>query len=115
MEAVMKYNEDNINDICDRLKQGKGRVISVKGIITYETFCQWMKDEEKTDFTERIKKAELEGNQTRKEAAQAAIFKAFDKQWTAGAWWLERNYPEEYGSKQQIDLSGGLKLIKVDE
>ena len=33
------------------------------------------------------------------------ISKAADKTWPAAAWWLERNYPEEYGQRSRVDMN----------
>jgi len=32
-----------------------------------------------------------------------------DKSWQSGAWWLERNFFNEFGNKQKLDLSGEIK------
>jgi hypothetical protein len=67
--------------------------------------------ERKPEFAEAIKRAEDEGNKFRTEYAVASILKAMDKNWTAGAWWLERTSPDKYAQHQKVEHSGGSRLI----
>lgn len=110
----MKYTPETIEKITNAIKRLKGRVNSCKEAdIHYDTFCEWMK---KTEFSEAIKKAEKEAKDKGKEIAIMSIFKAMPNQWQAAAWWLERNYPEEYRNRTETDLtSGGEKLSIFDE
>jgi len=58
--------------------------------ISYQTFNEWRK--EKSEFSDAIKKAEVEC----KAGRIAVIFKAAEEKWQAAAWWLERRYPQEF-------------------
>jgi hypothetical protein len=94
-----------------------GRVGACENVnICYDTFLDWFK--KKPEFSEAIKKAEDEMNVKGKQIAIQSIFKAMQSgQWTAAAWWLERNYPKEYVVKQNIEHSGNLiiNFRKQDE
>jgi len=110
----MKYDKDHIEIILKALSEKKGRVIACKlAGITYETFTKWMED--KIEFSESVKKAEKVGDEYGEEYAKASIFKAMDKYWQAGAWWLERNFPDKYRDKKEINHSGRIQIDKTDE
>ena len=94
----MKYSKEITDKICQSLKQLKGRINSCKEAgIHYDTFCEWMR--KKSEFSAAIKKAESEAEITGKERAIMSIFAAMSKQWTAAAWWLERNFKEQFSQK----------------
>lgn len=126
----MKYSQDIIKKISKHLAEGKTRIYAVNNAgIGYEAFCQWMKGnipdkalkhckgkveirKKKAEFSEAIKKAELQGNQVRKGRAIDSIMTAMSKQWTAAAWWLERKHPDEFAEQRKYDhTTGGEKLI----
>ena len=48
------------------------------------------------DILEEIKKVLDAQKRTRKELAIETILSAFQTDWKAAAWWLERNYPAEF-------------------
>ena len=52
------------------------------------------------DILEEIKRVLSTQKQTRRERAIETILAAFEKDWKAAAWWLERNYPHEFGRYQ---------------
>ena len=108
----MKYLPEIVEKICVNIRAGKGRVFSVKDIINYDTFCEWMKNH--TEFSEAIKKAEEEGNQARRGLAIACVTGAFNKHWQSAAWWLERTDPENFALRQKVDVTGTLKMVKLD-
>ncbi|MBU1974626.1 MAG: hypothetical protein KKH52_04500 [Nanoarchaeota archaeon] len=92
-----------MDKICLGIKQLKGRVGACEEAgIGYDAFMNWYKN--KPEFHERIKKAEeyVEGRQ--REVAVMSVFQGMKKNWQAGAWWLERNYPKEFGN--QLLLQG---------
>ncbi len=70
--------------------------------IDYRSFDRWYR--EVPEFKEKIDKATEEAIMNGKQIAIKAIFKAMDKNWMAAAWWLERNFPNEYGRKDRIDM-----------
>ena len=85
--------------------------------IAEETFYRWKKRGEEdikkgestiySQFCESLKRARVAFKQYHREQ----ILKAAKKQWQASAWMLERQFPEEYGRKQQIEHSGdGLNI-----
>lgn len=96
----MKYDKDHIDKIKEALENGKGRV-QAAGLagISYETFTVWM--ETKSEFSEMVKRAEGIGKDGNKYYAISCIFAKMKDQWQAAAWWLERNYPNEFGKEYQ--------------
>lgn len=102
---MSKYNKEISKEFCDAIKALKGRVGACKEVgIVYDTFLDWLKKH--SEFAEAIKKAEAECRESGRNVAIQSIFKAMPNQWQAGAWWLERNYPEEFVIKQKIEHSG---------
>lgn len=104
----MKYDKEHIDIIIDSLNKGFGRVQSCKQAgISYDTFLDWYNN--KVEFSELVKKAELTGKQAEKETLENIIKRcASDKNkpvWQAAAWLLERKYPKEYGQRQALDLN----------
>jgi len=95
----MKYGPEKTEEICDLLRVGSNRTDAcLCADIHYDTFCEWMT---KTDFSERIKKAEAEcKNRNIKLIQKAAI-----TTWQAGAWLLERRYPDEYALRNRTELN----------
>lgn len=119
----MKYKKYIIETICQNLRKGKTRISSVrKAGIDYQTFLDWLDGKipknafkncksksdikkKKNEFSELIKKAEIEGIATRKGRAEDGLLSSMNKNWTACAWYLERKFPDEYGqtNKHEID------------
>ncbi len=96
----MKYDAAHIDPLLKALEDGEGRVRACKMInIAYQTFLRWLEDSE---FCERIKKAEADGNDRIKDLQKRKIIE--DKSWQSGAWWLERNYPEEFKLRQDLNI-----------
>ncbi len=115
MARPTKYTEETINTLLQGLREGKGRHKSCKEVgINYQTFLNWVHDENKSEFLTQVKKAEEEGNQITKETCEQAIMNAATNNekpiWQAAAWLLERKFPEEYRNKQEHEHSGGLTL-----
>lgn len=94
---MAKYSEELLNKICDLIKKGlsnKDAVICMG--ISESTFYQWQI--EKPEFSESLKKAEME----RKLFLITKIFDASNKSWQAAAWYLERTCPDEFGRQEKI-------------
>lgn len=105
----MKYTEDTIKKIEESLQKGDGRVRAVNQAgIDYATFMRWMHDERKAKFANRIKKAEDAGNDKIKDICKRRIIE--NETWQSAAWWLERNYPDEYRNKQEHEHKGGVTI-----
>jgi hypothetical protein len=108
MARRTKYTEDLVKIIERALQNGNGRVRAVKAAgIDYQTFINWMDDESKADFSRRIKKAEKTGNNKIKDMCKRRIIE--DTHWQSAAWWLERNFPEEFRNKNFTEHSGEIK------
>ena len=102
----MKYDKEHIDIIIASLNEGDGRVRACqKANISYQCFLDWM--ENKIEFSESVKKAEINGNDKIKDICKRRIIE--DKSWQSAAWWLERNYKTEFASRTDI-TSGGEPL-----
>lgn len=100
-----KYNKETVDIFIECLDNGSGRVNAAKAAnISYQCFLNWMKDETKSDFQELVKNSEYCGKDQNKENCKQKILK--DPSWQSAAWWLERNHPEEFGKRQEINHSG---------
>ena len=66
----------------------------------------WM--DENLDFLDAVKKAEAKGNDRIKDLQKRKIIE--DKSWQSGAWWLERNYPEEFKNKTEVS-----NIVSIDD
>jgi hypothetical protein len=108
----MKYDKHHIDKIIKSLEDGDGRVRACKNAgIDYQTFLNWLNDKDKLDFFEAVKKAEDYGNDKIKDICKRKIIE--DKSWQSGAWWLERNYPDEYKLQQGLEHKGMNLTIKT--
>lgn len=94
---MAKYNSKIIREICNNVAKGSSnKDAALLAGISEETFYVWLR--EKPEFSESLKKAEAK----RKATLIGTIFEASKKQWTAAAWYLERVYPNEFGSNREI-------------
>jgi len=113
----MKYGKERVEKITQALSDGQGRVRACKiAGIHYDTFTEWMR--RKPEFSEAVKKAEATGNDKIKDICQRRIIE--DKSWQSAAWWLERNYPDQYSLKQRHDITSdgkalGLNIVVQDK
>lgn len=97
MGCPTKRTDANRSTILRALKLGATyRLAAEAAGMTYTTLNEWMHDD--AEFSEAVKKAEA----TRAQAAMRSIERAAKEgQWQAGAWYLERRYPHEYGRTVQ--------------
>ncbi len=112
----MKFDKHHIDLIINALANGEGRVRACKiAGIDYQTFLNWLNDNNKVEFFEAVKKAEDMGNDKIKDICKCKIIE--DKSWQSGAWWLERNYPDEFRNKQELEhnLNTGLSDDEIIE
>jgi hypothetical protein len=94
----MKYTKETVKKLCKSLEGFTGRINACKQAgIEFSTFHRWFNDDRKKEFRKAIKKAEDHAGQGIRDRAVLCIVKAMDVQWQAAAWWLERNYPNEFG------------------
>jgi len=100
----MKKDSHHINIILESLANGDGRVRACgQANIHYSTFLDWY--EHDTEFSESVKKAEDTGNDRIKDLAKRGIIEKFNNNWQSAAWWLERNYPDEFRQRQDVHQS----------
>lgn len=99
----MKYNKETICIIRTSIEELQGRVNAAKNAgISYQTLLNWLNPEHpnfRPELVEIIKEAELFAAEKGKDVAVAAIFAQMEKHWQAAAWWLERNFPDQYSQK----------------
>ena len=110
----MKFSKTRTNKIVKELEGGGGRVRACKiANIHYSTFLDWM--EKFPEFSEAIEKAEDDGNDKIKDMQKRKIIE--NKQWQSGAWWLERNYPDEFKERKYIDtkVTTDVSSLSTDE
>jgi len=83
------------------------------------TYYRWLQHGEQAqsgvyrDFWNAIKKAEAEA-----ETKYTGVIRdaANEGNWTAAAWWLERRYPDRWGKRDKMELTGkdgGAVTLKV--
>jgi len=121
-------------EIARRLRAGLSRAAAAESLgIARETFWRWMRWGEEAehcevpdcadphhgpprgdltyaDFCNVVRRSEAEAVV----AASRTIVSAFDRDWRAAAWWLERRCPEEWG-KQRAPVAGDVVLRVVYE
>lgn len=99
-----KYTKQRVDIIIQSLKgmSSKAQAAESAGIV-FKTFNEWYN--EIPEFKELVDKTLEECVDRGRTIAIQAIFKAMDKSWQAGAWWLERNFPEEFALKNRIEGS----------
>ena len=76
--------------------------------IHHATLYRWM-DADAT-FRDEVEKAE---NVAEAKATVLVQKAAFEGQWTAAAWWLERRRPEQYGRRVAVDVSIKDEIAKL--
>lgn len=52
------------------------------------------------EFSERIERAKMETDRLAHKSIKVGML----KDWRAGAWWLERRSPEEFGERKMIEI-----------
>ncbi len=67
--------------------------------VSLSAFYEWQA--EFVDFAEAIKRARAEA-ETRN---VTIIQQAARTQWQAGAWWLERSFPDRFGRRERLEVS----------
>ena len=103
----MKYRQELVTEICGYISGGSTNedACALAGI-SEQTFYRWIN--EKSDFSELVKKALLAFKQTH----VAAI--AGSKHWQARAWLLERKFPNEFRPPKHVieaDVTTGEKRV----
>ena len=100
----MKKSDEIMIALIELIEQGNRLTFVCKKLgIHYQTFLNWRNED--PIFNESIAKAIKIGEQVIKEKAEYTIHKAFEKDFKAAAWLLERKYPKEYSTRQTIDMN----------
>ncbi len=97
-----KYTKTKAKKFVYCIENLMGIVESCKEIgIVYVTYRNWYN--KIPEFKESVDEALENATQTGKEFAIKKIFTAMDTNWTAAAWWLERQHNEEFGKKDRLE------------
>lgn len=75
--------------------------------IHHATLYRWMED---ATFRDAVEKAE---HVAEARATSLVIKAAYEGQWTAAAWWLERRRPDDYGKRLSVDVSIKDEIAKL--
>lgn len=109
-----ELQERIVKDLAD----GQTRVCaSARANIGIRSFQKWLAlgkqgKQPYAAFYTAVKKAERDAES----AAVSAIREAGQKLWTAYAWWLERKFPDSWGKRDRLELSGNKrKPVEVVE
>jgi hypothetical protein len=98
--------------ICHLVEQGWAITKACESeSITYSLFR--LRCTENQQLEQRIKKAIATRFERRHEEALAIVMRAGERDWTACAWWLERNLPALYSLKT-VDRSEAVKDLKPE-
>lgn len=104
----VKFDKDHIDKILRSLEEGEGRVKAVMaGGIDYATFMRWMR--KYSNFAKDIKSAEETGNDKLEDTCKRRVLD--DPSWQSAAWWLERNHPEKYRNRAEMNMN----VTKMDD
>lgn len=76
--------------------------------IHHSTLYAWMHND--PTFSDAVEKAE---NTAEARATTLVVKAAYEGQWTAAAWWLERRRPDQYGRRLAVDVSIRDELAKM--
>lgn len=124
-----KISKEMITKITNLIKAGNFAKIACQvARISEDTYYRWIKlgkahlendglDEEGnpslySEFSESIKEAEAQAEAR----VVMKIQQAMDETWQAGAWYLERKYPERWAKREQLTIAEGdpLPLYETD-
>lgn len=109
--AKRKLSNELRDSLCEALRKGHYRETACALVgIHKDTFYEWIKKSENeerpdyeiyADFADAVKKAEAEAE----DKALKVITDATPLNWQAGAWYLERKYPDRYGRRVAVDAN----------
>ena len=95
----MKFTKTRIKIILEAIGRGLSQKDAAKlADVSEVTLSTWKK--ENLNFLNAIEKKEIGV----KEKIIDTIIRKSEKEWTAGAWYLERKYPEEYSERRRIEI-----------
>ena len=98
--------------ICNALRLGATRQAAAQaGGVSPGTVVAWLKrgrngEQPYQDFRQSYVEAEYYS----RESLLAKMATHYDSSWQSVAWMLERRFPDEYGKKQEVKLSGSIDL-----
>lgn len=104
-----KLNKEMIDEIVGYIELGFTIKDTCEAVgISKDTFFEWKKQGKKdkengikslfSEFSDSIKK----GKHKIKQLMLSKIVQAANENWNAAAWWVERNFPEDYSLKPEL-------------
>lgn len=116
----MKYGKEIIIEIANHIKEGAtNKDAAILSGISEKTLYNWI--EKYSNFSQTLQKAEAEAKQKMINTVRRAAsgYKDGDKKiypvWQAAAWWLERKHKEEYSLKQEVEHSGKIITVTMED
>ena len=115
-----KLTKELIKKAEELLAEGNPQMIVWQSLgISRGTWYKWLQEGEraksglKRDFFDAIKRAEAKSAILHLRNINRSAFE--ERNWTASAWLLERRFPELFGRRNEIDLTGDGSLYLVIE
>lgn len=101
-----KYTKQRVDIILNSLANMSSRASAAEAAgISYVTYMKWYNN--MPDFKEKVDRVLEEVVERGKFIAIRCVFRAMDNnQWQAGAWWLERNFPENFSLRNKFQVDG---------
>jgi len=108
----MKYCPEIVEAIGKEIENGSSQKdAAILCGIHKSTYHEWINDENKPEFSDRIEKA----HSIYKKKLVQRIQKASDSgTWQAGAWLLERRYNKEFAVRKEVDNNVKIDRIELD-
>lgn len=106
--------KEKVLQVAESIMNLKGCVAGCKEAgVPYQTYLDWIRKYPELSLI--IKNASEVFENKGEEYAVKSVFSHMDKQWQAGAWWLERRFPDRYALQNRHDVSGGCELrVKLE-
>lgn len=96
-----KYEPERVNAIIDAISHGMyAEQAAVACGISKTTFVRWR--DIYPEFKERVERAQAFAE----ERYIRLILRHATTSWQAAAWWLERTFPDRYGRRARVELTG---------
>ena len=109
-----KLTKEIINEICQLLRAGAYIETACNFVgLNKDTYYRWAKDGARAKsglkklFSDSVKKAIAEA-----EIRDLEEIRKNDS-WQSKAWRLERRFPERWGNRQKVELSGNVEIERI--
>lgn len=100
---MSKFNERRSALVLQALSRMSSKASAAEAAgVSYSTYQYWYNNF--PEFKKKVDDVLEDVGQRGKTIAIQAIFNKMDTQWQAAAWWLERNFPDEYGRVDRMKM-----------